>query len=125
MPGPKPLFGLKLLFDAWRQSNRKFKISGLFLFAVFVIDAAATVATYGRIEVLWRPEMIGIFAVLAFFYVFQAPLVMHLAHIDFLRDLKRRQDPGSVLVKAMLFLLLIFIHLHCAFATLIKIAATS
>jgi len=115
----------KLLFAAWRQADRRFKIGGLFLLAAFVIDVAATAVSYGRIEVLWRPEMLATLVAVAFFYVFLAPLTMHIMYLGALKDLNRHQDAKSVLVYAILIPTLIFISYHVCYSISIKGAITT
>jgi len=121
----KILSAPKLLFAAWRQADRRFKIGGLFLLAAFVIDVAATAVSYGRIETLWRPEMLATLVAVAFFYVFLAPLTMHIMYLGALKDLNRHQDAKSVLVYAILIPTLIFISYHVCYSISIKGAITT
>jgi hypothetical protein len=125
IPRLKILSATKLLFAAWRQADRRFKIGGLFLLTAFVIDVVATAVSYGRIETLWRPEMLAALVAVAFFYVFLAPLTMHIMYLGALKDLHRHQDAKSVLVYAILIPTLIFISVHVYYSISIKGAITT
>ncbi len=98
-----------VLFRAWKHSHRKFKVGGLAMFAVVVMDAVLSAERRGAIDALWQPDVLLLLAMAAIFYVFLAPIAMYIIHIDELRGLQRgRRDLEVVLADVIVYSALIF-----------------
>ena len=106
------------LFVAWKSSDRKFKVNGLVLFAVMVLNVAIVAMWRRAIDALWQLDMFFLLAMAAIFYVFLflAPVAMYIMYIGAHRDLRqRRRDLETALADALLHSALSFTLIHTFF----------
>jgi multisubunit Na+/H+ antiporter MnhG subunit len=109
----------KIFYELWKPTDRRFKIGGVALFVAAVVDAAIVAVAYGREWAFLRPEVLAALAVVAFFYIFTAPVMMQVMYVAVYRDLQRSRTEDAVknaIKRAVLDIALSFILIHIAMA---------
>ena len=108
----------KILLRAWKSSSKKFNVGGLALFAVVVFDVVMAAVWRGAVDALWRPDIFLLLLTAMVFYVFLAPVAMHIMHLGARKDLQRgRRDLEAVLADVLLYSALCFALAHTMFVS--------
>ena len=107
-----------VLFRAWKRSDRKFKVGGLALFAVVVLDVVMTAVGRGAVDALWRPDIFFLLLMAMVFYAFFAPVAIHIMYTGARKDLQRgRRDLEATLADVLVYSALCFALAHAFFAS--------
>jgi multisubunit Na+/H+ antiporter MnhG subunit len=115
---------VRIFYELWKQTDKRFKIGGVALFVAAVVDAAIVAVAYGREWAFLRPEVLAVLAMVAFFYVFTAPVIIHAMYIAVYRDLQRSRTEDAVktaIKRAVLDTALVFIMIHIYMANGINV----
>ena len=107
----------KILLRAWKSSSKKFKVGGLALFAVVALDVVMAAVWRGAVDALWRLDVFLLLLTAMAFYVFLAPVAMHIMHLGARKELRQGRDLETVLADVLLYSALCFALAHTMFAS--------